>query len=160
VRSRSCRASAVRWKVRTLRLAHARAGADPCSQRFQQRLLCNAARLTEAALRSPRQRHGSAGRGALRILVHPVLGTRRSGFQPDCGLRNAGPGEFLLVLAPCAVDTRIRIRWSVSALFREESMSERIARQYYEKYWQAGLSDWSPIGITITPSEQKLLARF
>jgi 2-polyprenyl-6-hydroxyphenyl methylase/3-demethylubiquinone-9 3-methyltransferase len=39
-------------------------------------------------------------------------------------------------------------------------MSERIARQYYEKYWQAGLSDWSPVGITITPYEQKLLARF
>jgi len=39
-------------------------------------------------------------------------------------------------------------------------MTDRIAQQYYEKYWQDGLADWSPIGIAISPFEQKLLVRW
>ena len=39
-------------------------------------------------------------------------------------------------------------------------MNDPIVRQYYEKYWATGLTDWSPAGITITPFEEELIARF
>jgi methionine biosynthesis protein MetW len=39
-------------------------------------------------------------------------------------------------------------------------MSEQLAKQYYERYWRDGLSDWSPVGISISVFEQALLARF
>ncbi len=39
-------------------------------------------------------------------------------------------------------------------------MNNPIARQYYEKYWQDGLADWSPVGIKITAFEQELLTHF
>lgn len=39
-------------------------------------------------------------------------------------------------------------------------MNERITQQYYEKYWQGGLSDWSPVDVSITRFERDLLARW
>jgi len=39
-------------------------------------------------------------------------------------------------------------------------MTDRIAQQYYEKYWQEGLADWSPVGVAISPFEQEFLARW
>jgi SAM-dependent methyltransferase len=39
-------------------------------------------------------------------------------------------------------------------------MTEQLAKQCYEKYWRDGLSQWSPVGISISPFEQALLSRF
>ena len=39
-------------------------------------------------------------------------------------------------------------------------MTGQPAKQYYEKYWHEGLSGWSPVGVSVSPFEQDLLARF
>jgi 2-polyprenyl-6-hydroxyphenyl methylase/3-demethylubiquinone-9 3-methyltransferase len=39
-------------------------------------------------------------------------------------------------------------------------MTGQIQKQYYEEYWDRGLSDWSPAGVTISAFEQQLLTRF
>jgi SAM-dependent methyltransferase len=39
-------------------------------------------------------------------------------------------------------------------------MTGQLAKQYYEKYWNDGLSGWSPVGVSISSFEQDLLARF
>jgi SAM-dependent methyltransferase len=39
-------------------------------------------------------------------------------------------------------------------------MTGQLQKQYYEQYWDSGLSGWSPAGVTISPFEERLLTRF
>ena len=38
-------------------------------------------------------------------------------------------------------------------------MTGQIQKQYYEEYWDSGLSGWSPAGVTISTFEEQLLTR-